>query len=257
MSKIQEDTSTMKLKLALVACMITATAAADDWTFSVEPYMLAATITGESGLGRVTGQPIDLDFSRILETLDLAAMVHFEAHSRNGWGFALDYGFMDLSDDIFGSRGGVLDARLRQGILEGLLIRQSGIPAYRLEYFAGFRWWDNDVDVVVDPVILPGDTARRIDAGWIDLIVGARWTRPINERWVARVKGDIGGFGIESDFTASIALSAIYEFSDRYALDLQYKALWVDYEDGNPGQSGYFSYDTVTHGPIVGFQFNF
>jgi hypothetical protein len=187
----------------------------------------------------------------------MAGMIHFEAHSMNGWGFSLDYGFMDLSDDIFGSRGGVLDARVRQGTLEGLLIRQSRAATYRLEYFAGFRWWDNDVDVLIDPAVLPGDISRKIDASWIDLLVGARWTHPINNRWVAKIKGDVGGFGLEADFTASLAVSALYEFSDRYALDLQYKALWVDYESGRKGQPGYFSYDTLTHGPIVGFQFNF
>ena len=241
---------------ALTVCS-GAPAAADEWSFSVEPYMLAASITGDSGIGRVTGAPIDLDFSRILETLDMAAMIHFEAHSRNGWGFALDYGFMDLSDDIFGSRGGVLDARVRQGTLEGLLIRQSGIAAYGLEYFAGFRWWDNDVDVLIDPAVLPGDATRKVDVSWVDLVVGARWTRPINNRWVAQLKGDVGGFGLKADFTGSLAISALYEFSDRYALDLQYKAIWVDYESGSKGRPGFFSYDTVTHGPIVGFQINF
>lgn len=243
--------------LTLSALGISAPATAQDWTFSIEPYLLAANIEGDSGLGRVTGAPVDLDFSSILDNLDMAAMLHFEAHSSNGWGLVLDYGFMDLSDDIFGSRGGVLDARLRQGILEGLLVRQSGYSAYSFEYFAGFRWWDNDVDVVVDPAVLPGDAVRKVDASWIDLIVGARWSHQINNRWIARVKGDIGGFGIESDFTSSLSISAIYEFSQRYALDLQYKALWVDYEDGSKGRPSYFSYDTVTHGPIIGFQFNF
>ena len=232
-------------------------AKAEDWSFSIEPYLLAANIEGDSGLGRVTGAPVDLDFSTILENLDMAAMLHFEAHSRNGWGIIVDYGFMDLSDDIFGSRGGVVDARLRQGILEGLLVRQSRSQTSGLEYFAGFRWWDNDVDVAVDPAVLPGDVTRKVDASWIDLVVGARWTRNINARWVAKVKGDIGGFGVEADFTSSLSLSAIYEFSDRYALDLQYKLMWVDFEDGGKGQPGYFSYDTVTHGPIIGFQFNF
>ena len=36
-----------------------------------------------------------------------------------------------------------------------------------------------------------------------------------------------------------------------------YAELWVDYEDGNVGRPNFFAYDTVTHGPIVGFQFNF
>lgn len=251
----------MNYKLALLICLpgifSVTPVAADDWTFSVEPYLLAANIQGDSAIGRAAGVPVDLGFSTILENLDMAAMLHFEAHSRNGWGFSLDYGFMDLSDDIFGDRGGVLDVRVRQGTLEGLLIRQSGIASLGLEYFAGFRWWDNDVDVTVDPAVLPGDATRKVDAGWIDLIAGARWTRQINDRWVVRVKGDIGGFGIEADFTSSLAVSGIYKFSDRYALDLQYKAIWVDYETGRPGQGGYFAYDTVTHGPIVGFQFNF
>lgn len=245
------------IPLVLFAIGSATPAVADDWTFSIEPYLLAASIEGDAGMGRVTGAPVDLDFSKILDNLDMAAMLHFEAHSANGWGFAIDYGFMDLSDNIFGSRGGVLDARVRQGTLEGLLIRQSSNAAYGLEYFAGFRWWDNDVDVVVDPAVLPGDATRKVDASWIDLIAGARWTRPINDRWTAKVKGDVGGFGVEADFTSSLTISAVYEFSQRYALDLQYKALWVDFEDGSPGQSGYFKYDTVTHGPIVGFQFNF
>ena len=243
--------------LSALLILATAPAKADDWTFSVEPYLLAASIEGDASMGRVNGVEVDVNFSRILETLDMAFMLHFEAHSANGWGFILDYGFMDLSDDIFGQRGGVLDARVRQGIFEGLLVKQSRNPSSGLEYFAGIRWWDNKVGVVIDPAILPGDITRKIDASWIDLVVGARWTRPLSERWNLSIKGDVGGFGVESDFTSSLAVGAVYSFSNRYALDLQYKALWVDYEDGNVGRPNFFAYDTVTHGPIVGFQFNF
>lgn len=241
----------------VLAAGLTTPAHAEDWSFSIEPYLMAVSIEGDARIGRATGVPVDVDFSAILESLDMAAMLHFEAHSNNGWGFIVDYGFMDLSDDIFGSRGGVTDARVRQGTLEALLVRRSGSQTSGLEYFAGFRWWDNDVDVVIDPAVLPGDVTRKVDASWVDLVVGARWTRNINANWIAKVKGDIGGFGVESDFTSSISLSAVYEFSEKYAIDLQYKAMWVDFENGRKGQPGYFSYDTVTHGPIVGFQFNF
>ncbi|MGI9220742.1 MAG: hypothetical protein ACR2QS_06875 [Woeseiaceae bacterium] len=243
--------------LAAVLLIATAPAQAEDWTFSIEPYLLAANIEGDAGMGRVNGVPVDVPFSQILETLDIGAMIHFEAHSANGWGVILDYGFMDLSDDIFGERGGIVDARVRQGTLEALLVKQSRNPSSGLEYFAGFRWWDNKVSVAIDPALWPGDIVRKIDASWIDLVIGARWTRPLNDRWDLSIKGDVGGFGVEADFTSSLAIGAVYSFSDRYALDLQYKALWVDYEGGTTGQPGFFSYDTVTHGPIVGFQFNF
>jgi len=250
----------MKNLAAVIGAMlllITSPGRADDWTFSVEPYLLAASIEGDASMGRINGAPVDVSFSQILETLDMAAMIHFEAHSANGWGIVLDYGFMKLSDDIFGERGGIVDARVRQGIFEALLMKQSRNPASGLEYFAGIRWWDNDIDVVVNPAVLPGDISRKVDANWVDLVVGARWTRALNDRWKFQIKGDVGGFGVQSDFTSSLAAGAVYSFSDRYALDLQYKAMWVDYEDGSPGQPGFFAYDTVTHGPIVGFQFNF
>ena len=246
-----------RILITALCAFTTAPAMADDWTFSIEPYVLAASIAGDASIGRVTGAEVDVDFSTILEKLDMAAMIHFEAHSGNGWGFAFDYGFMDLSDDIFGERGGIVDVRVRQGTFEGLLIRQSSNEAIGLEYFAGFRWWDNDIDIAIDPAILPGTNQRKVDASWIDLIVGARWTRDLSERWQMQLRGDVGGFGIESDFTSSLSASFLYQFSQRFSLDLQYRALWVDYAEGKSGQPGYFAYDTVTHGPIVGLKIAF
>ena len=246
-----------RILIAALCALATAPAVADDWTYSIEPYVLAASIAGDVSMGRVTGAEIDVDFSTILDSLDMAAMIRFEAHSGNGWGFAIDYGFMELSDDIFGERGGVVDARVRQGTLEGLLIRQSRNEASGLEYFAGFRWWDNDIDIAIDPAILPGTIENNVDASWIDLIVGARWTRDISDRWQMQLRGDLGGFGIESDFTSALSASFLYQFSPRFSLDLQYSALWVDYEEGKSGQPGYFAYDTVTHGPIVGLKISF
>lgn len=258
MVKYQTQGNLMRQIVTIAACALASSSTmADEWTFIVEPYVLAASIAGDAGIGRINGADVDVDFSTILENLDMAAMLHFEAHSNNGWGLAIDYGFMNLSDDIFGARGGVIDARLRQGTFEGLLIRESGNPSIGLEYFAGFRWWDNEVDVIIDPATLPGDARRKVDASWVDFIVGARWTRDINDRWQMQLRGDVGGFGVESDFTSSLSLSALYRFSNRYALDLQYKGLWVDYEKGSRGQSGYFSYDTLTHGPVIGLKISF
>lgn len=228
---------------------------ADDWDFYVEPYLLAASIEGNADIGRVTGAEIDVDFGTILDNLDIGAMIHFEGRNTSGWGFALDYGFMDLSDEVLGSRGGVIDARVRQGIFEALLTRSAGNSS--VDYFAGFRWWDNDIDTRIDPAILPGTAITRVDASWIDLVVGARISHDLNERWTLTARADVGGFGVESDFTSQLSVGAFYEFNARYSLDLQYKALWVDYEEGRSGQPGYFAYDTVTHGPIVGLAIHF
>jgi hypothetical protein len=184
-------------------------------------------------------------------------MLHFEAHADNGWGVAVDYGFMDLSADFSGARGGVVDTNVRQGVLETLLFRRSELPGGRLDVIGGFRWWDNDLDVTLDAAILPGATDVQVDEDWLDLVIGLRWTSALNEEWQMQLRGDIGGLGLESDFTSTLAASFRYSLSQSVDLDLQYKATWVDYESGSRGSPGYFQYDTVTHGPVIGFIFKF
>jgi len=246
-----------RLVLFSIAALLPLSAVADGWTFELEPYALASSIEGDASVGRATGVNVDVDMSDILEVLELAAMVHFEAHSGNGWGFAIDYGFMDLNADISGSRGGVVDADVHQGVLEALLVRRSEFRGGSLDVLGGFRWWDNDIDVAVDPAILPGTTDFSVKEDWIDLVLGVRWSSPINDQWTMQLRGDIGGLGLESDFTSTLSASFRYKMSRSVDLDLQYKATWVDYENGSRGNPGYFQYDTVTHGPIIGFIFNF
>lgn len=242
------------LAVAMATCT-PAALAAEDWAFEIEPYVLVTSIDGDASLGRIQGATVDVAFDDILENLDMAAMVHFEGHHRSGFGFSLDYGFMDLGTESSNARGGVVESSVRQGILEGRAIHRWRFEESQLDGFVGLRWWDNDVDVRVDPAVLPGDIERDIEADWVDLIIGARWTRPFNARWSLSITGDIGGMAGGADFTSSTAAGVRYDFGDRWSLDLQYKATWVDYEEGNAGEPGFFAYDTVTHGPLVGFIF--
>lgn len=231
---------------------------AGDWSFEIEPYALISTIDGDASLGRINGAQVDVKFDDILENLDMAAMLHFEAHHKNGWGVALDYGFMDLGADITGPLGGVTDVGVRQGVLEALLVRRKKIENGHLDYLFGIRWWDNDLDLDVDSAILPGTRSTRIDEDWVDVVVGMRMQKNINSKWAWQMRGDLGGFGLESDFTAVAAAGARYKMTKNWELDLQYKATWVDYEnDKAKGQPGYFAYDTVTHGPLIGFNYKF
>ncbi|MGI9292097.1 MAG: hypothetical protein ACR2QG_12585 [Gammaproteobacteria bacterium] len=232
------------------------TVIAQDWSYEFEPYILASSIEGDSRTGRTQGVDVDVNFGDILEVLDTGLMGHFEAQSDTGWGLVLDYGYMDLRDDIAGPRGGVASVRVRQGVLEALVTRRSSNND-ALEYFAGVRWWDNDLDLRVDPAILPGTPATGINVDWVDIVFGARLNREISDQWSMQLRGDVGGFGIEADFTSTVSIGFRRTISDRFDLNLQYKATWVDYEQGTPGQAGYYLYDTVTHGPQVGLAIKF
>jgi len=244
--------------LSLFAGANTSNASTDKaWNFSIEPYLMAINIDGDAGVGRVTGAEVAVDFDDILENLDAGFMVVMEAHHASGWGIILDYGFMDLSKEISGPLGGVIDADIRQGILELLAAKRFDLTSGYYEIIAGVRWWDNDLDVEVDPVELPGSDTASIEEDWVDPVVGIRFEKPMSQKWKLALRGDVGGFGAGSDFTASAACGVLYSFGKTVSLDVKYRALWVDYENGTKGTPGYFAYDTVTHGPILGLIFEF
>jgi hypothetical protein len=92
---------------------------------------------------------------------------------------------------------------------------------------------------------------------WVDAVIGASIGIPVSDNFTLLVRGDIGGFGLSSDFTAVLLGGFRYRFTEMISVELQYKALWVDYEDGTKGTPGYFGYDTVTHGPLPGVIFEF
>lgn len=238
-------------------CLIPVFAQAEEWDVEIQLYLMGTSIEGDAGVGRVQGASVDLDFDAILETLDMAGMVHFEAIHPSRWGAALDYSFMDLSDDLSGPQGGVADASVRQGVLQVDLLYRMAIDKGSIDWLAGIRWWDNDIDLTVDAAVLPGSVSASVEEDWVDVFLGARWIAPISENWQFRLRGDIGGFGLESDFTAQLYGNVRWNMSSSWALDIGYKAVWVDYESGNRGQPGYFAYDTVTHGPMIGVIYRF
>lgn len=230
---------------------------ADDWSFQLEPYALATTIEGDAGIGVIDAPDIEVDFDTILDNLEMAGMLHFEAHHTSGWGLALDYGFMDLQGKKTSEAGGFVDASIRQGVLEGLVIKRKTYANATLDSFIGFRWWDNDIDVAIKSELLPIDLERNIEEDWVDPLIGMRVLVDITPSATMVIHGDIGGFGVSADVTYSMQAGIMYRMTESLTLDMRYKGTWVDYENGTSGQPGYFKYDTVTHGPLLGLIYDF
>lgn len=224
------------------------------WSFEVEPYMMVTSIDGDSKFGNLPTTELAVDFGTILDNLEMAAMVHMEAHHQSGWGLWIDYGFMDLANDV-DPVDRISSVQVRQGVLEVFgLYRQTFSSGY-IDYIAGIRWWDNDYDLDYSLPLLGRTGTLAKDVDWVDGVVGARYTHILNENWKLRVHGDIGGGG--ADFTAAASAGLIYTINDLLDLDVKYKATWVDYEEGIAGQRDHFIYDTVTHGPVLGLTFKF
>ena len=248
-----------KLLCASVLSTLVSNVSASNWSFQLEPYMQATQIEGDASIGRAVGTPVDVNFSTILDNLDMAAMLHFEAHHKSGWGVVMDYGFMDLSNDVSNNRDGVLKVGLRQGVLETLGLYRKGYGQNTVDYFSGIRWWDNDISLLMNAAITPDrSTYIDVEEDWVDIVAGVRVTTELNEKWNLVGRLDIGGFGLSADFTSTIEAGATYQISNLMVLDIKYKASWVDYEnDSASGSVGSFQYDTITHGPVLGLVFNF
>ena len=254
--KAQNSNAAMRQTFLVLLSLVALSAHAqsgDDWKYSIEPYLLGASIDGDATLGRATGVPVDVSTDQLLENLESAFMLNFEARFDNGWGFVLDYGFMDLGADTTVGFGGVVSASVRQAILEAIATRRLDVAAGRLELFGGVRWWDNEVKASLDPSVGNGSLSTEISEDWVDPIVGLRWTRGLSDRWEIRLRGDVGGFGVGSDFTWGANAALYFRMSERMFLDLGYRALYVDYANDKASNEGAFAYDTTTHGPILGF----
>lgn len=114
----------------------------------------------------------------------------------------------------------------------------------------GVRWWDIDVELKAN-----GTKLVENKPDWVDPVVGAPWTPAISKKWNMILKADVGGFGVSSDFTWNMQGGFSWDATDYLTLVLQYRALSVDYSTGTTGTPNRFTYDTITHGPLIGLAF--
>ncbi len=220
--------------------------AAGDWEFIIAPYALVPAIEGDTSVGRVEGADVDVGPDDIVNNLELGAMIQIEAHHKSGYGVSLAYNFMDLSGSATAPGNlGELQADIYQGIFEGYGIYRVNSAKGPLDFYGGVRWWDMDVELEVNGMQVVENTND-----WVDPVIGVRWQPQIAENWHLIVKGDIGGFGVASDFSWNMQGGVLWDATDYLSLVFQYRALSVDYSTGNVGNLDRFAYDTITHGPL-------
>ena len=233
------------------------------WGYEFQLYGLAIWIKGDAAIGVLPSGKVDETPKSIIDKLEMGAMTHFEAHHDSGWGLWLDYVFMNLGMGATVDKSFVkIDANIGiyQGILEAFATYRVPMEKGYMDYYGGVRWWHNAFEINTDLIasnIGSRTKYRERIIDWYDPVLGARWTFPINENWSFRVRGDVGGFGIQSNFSVAIEVGALYDISENWQVDLRFKSLWVDYEEDTEGTQDYFAYDTANFGPIIGITYRF
>jgi opacity protein-like surface antigen len=232
------------------------------WSFAFTPYLWGAAMEGSVGAGALPTINIDMSFSDILDHLDAGLMGAFEAR-KGRWGILLDAIYMKIEDSATASRTGAgpIGATVSASAL--LEVRQTTYAAalaYRLtegraplDVVGGVRYLRIEAEARIDASFFAqsGSVQRSAKKSWGDPYVGLRLQQPFAERWTLATYGDIGSFGISSDFTWQALLGVEYEFSKTIAAKAGYRYIDVDYDkDG-------FAFDMAYSGLYFGLGIRF
>ena len=128
-------------------------------------------------------------------------------------------------------------------------------PYLALDFLAGGRYvfLETGLDITGGRFGREADIAPDVD--WIEPFVGGRVTLRFSNRAAVIVRGDAGGFGVGSDLTWSLVGTFQYYLSRAVSLDVGYRVLDIDYDQGSG--ANLFRFDVRMHGPLLGAVFRF
>ncbi len=215
------------------------------WRFTIAPYLLFPHMDGTVGVGPFQTE-LDTDPGDIFSNLQFGAMLAAEAKN-DQWAIGFDGLYMDLSKDgeQFSTKFGGYQASLE---LSGF---RKLTPFF--EVLVGGR-----VNLMGTTVTGPaGNDLLDKNLSWFDPFIGARFTIPNTGKWTIMLRGDVGGFGVGSEFAWQVRPTVAYSVSKHWAFGIAYWALGMDYSKGAIGDRDYFKYDVTTFGPEIGFAYTF
>ena len=147
----------------------------------------------------------------------------------------------------------------------GLEPRSSGRAADRTLSFeaiagGGYSYLNGEIDLKVSAASL-GLAGQRVvekSKDWIDPFGCARARINLSQRLSIQLRGDVGGFGVGSDFSWQ-AVGLIGYRVNFFGRDATvaggYRALYQDFEDGSGASK--FAWDMTLHGPVLGLNIRF
>lgn len=220
-----------------------------DWQFNLAPfYLWGVNIDGDLSVGPATAQ-IKVPFEDVFDSLEAAFIVHFESVYKSQWGFLVDINYLDLENNMPLPMGisSTVDLNLTLSEFSGYYRLQR--DAHKLDFIAGVRYinMENTVSITGGPTLI------NADKDWLDPLIGARWVWEFSDGWSLITRGDLGGFGVGSDFTWQALGLVEWQPWKHVSILAGYRALYIDYQDGSGRE--YFNFDATIHGPVLGLNF--
>lgn len=262
---IIERLSLLALLIALTSGSAFAQAGQDhEWDFFVGGYLTATYIDATTTAGTPAGdQVLDIDasFSDLLDNLDYGASGIFIASYDK---LSINVDLLAIGLDIDESTPipppiGPAEVNIQVDIREyELYLGYQAFAEYpALEVITGLRYIDQEI--TVDLTTAGPMTPAPLVAGddWVDPFIGFRYLGPINNKWSWLLRGDIGGFGVGSDFAWRVDVGARYHITKQWEAAVGYKILDIDYETGTSGSLSRYAWDGSEAGITLGVGYHF
>jgi hypothetical protein len=242
--------------LAASALVVTTAspAMAQDWEYRAAVYGWLSGLDGTIGTTQLgDGVPVDATFSDLAGFLDFAAAGHFEAMNEKIV-FLGDINYVGLGSERDAEIEGIpatIDMDYNQWIFE----LGGGYRVSReFDLLLVGRYYIQDLGGTAVATGGPGEPLEfGANFNWGDVFFGARWTKPLGDKWWISLRGDVGAGG--SNFAWFGNAAAGYRFSDLVSLGLTYRILSQDYETGSG--TDYYRYDVALNGLGVVLVFTF
>lgn len=228
------------------------------WT--VTPGLWLFGVEGSVGAnGRVAAADSDwTDALDLVDKLEFALNARVRAEWRR-WTATVQVDGVTLEDSVTFREGGrgitgelglwFVQADLGYKFAGGALGCTPCSPTFCLEAYAGLRAGLLSLELgSTSPAV---NNAVDEDITWVDPIVGLRAHLALSRSFDLVLEGDIGGFGVSSDFTWNVLAAARWNLSRTFGLVAGWRVLDVDYQDGGD------VFDAQLSGPLAGLSITF
>ena len=240
--------------VALASGGVASTANANsNWDFRLAPmYLWAQSVEGESFIGPAGGD-IELDFrDDVLDNLNTAATVHFEAVNDDlTYFFDINHVSLDPENEV-NNVSASIDYEMNMAEIGATWAFSERKDYRRWEAMFGLRYIEQDIEVKAD-LNLPPPIGRtlKVNGGdeWYQPFLGIRVFQRLSQSWGMIGRFDYG-YSNSDNKAANAQITFDWRFNNWGSLLLGYRHMEYDYAGGS-GRD-FFSADMKHRGPVIG-----
>lgn len=187
----------------------------DEWDISLRPYFFLSGLSGSVTVDPVTF-PLNSKFSDILKNVKLGGFINFTAE-KGQWGIGADFQYINL----YAKNSGVVEIGYDlKNIIGEVDVYYRPELAPTLRFLAGIRVYDLTQTIQVEELDIPSASTTVVDP-----VIGAYGSWPLAESWDFELRGDIGGFGVSSEFTYQLMALFHWDISESLKIPFGYRIL--------------------------------